>query len=531
MTPEQNTVSNAEKGGQGRSPSVLRSAGVVAAFTLLSRIFGFLRDMVVANYFGARSMADAFFVAFRIPNMFRQLTAEGALSAAFVPLFTKSLLEDKEKAFRFANNVLVTLTIFLTGLVVVAIIFTPLLLKVIAVGFTSDPAKFDLTVNLTRLLFPYLILVSLAAVFMGMLNSFHHFSSPAASPVLLNLAIIVCTIFLRDYFSLPVYALVVGVLLGGFLQLAVQVPFAIREGFVFKFIFNPASEQLKKVVTLSIPATFGIAVAEINLFVDTMLASLLGEGAVSYLYYAQRLVQFPLGVFGVAMSTALLPTLSRLVGGGQRDKMVETVSESFRVTMFLIIPSMVGLFILREPIVKLIYEHGAFTSDSTRNTAFTLAFFTLGLLSFSGVKIFVSAFYAMGDTKTPVKVAALAMALNIVFNLFLMWPLKQAGLALATSMSSTINMAVLAWLLRKRMGGLDGRRILRSFGGIILASFVMTGVVYLAWAPLFGNGYTVLRLLAMLVLAVAFYFISAFVLRLEETSRLYDGLKRRFLKT
>ncbi|MBI3581665.1 MAG: murein biosynthesis integral membrane protein MurJ [Nitrospinae bacterium] len=527
MTPEKNPVSGGKARG-GPHPSVLRSAVVVGFFTLLSRVFGFLRDMVVANYFGARSAADAFFVAFRIPNMFRQLTAEGALSAAFVPLFTKTMMEDREKAMRFANNLLVTLTVALTGAVVVMIIFSPLLLKVIAIGFTGDAAKFDLTVNLTRLLFPYLIFISLAAVFMGMLNSFHHFSSPAASPVLLNLAIIVCTIFLRGYFSLPVYALVVGVLLGGLLQLAVQVPFAIREGFVFRPVFDPGSRLIRRVVTLSIPATFGIAVAEVNLLVDTMLASLLGEGAVSYLYYAQRLVQFPMGVFGVAMSTALLPTLSRQSSGGQAGKMVETVSESFRITMFLIIPSMVGLFALREPIVRLIYEHGEFTRLHTANTAFTLAFFTLGLLSFSGVKIFVSAFYAMGDTKTPVKIAALAMALNVALNLILMWPLKQAGLALATSMSSTINMALLAWLLRKRLGRLDGRRIFKSFKGITFSALVMAGVIYGAWGPLFGGGYTVAGLLAMLAIAGFSYFVAAFALRLEETSRLYDGFKRRF---
>ncbi|MBI3795178.1 MAG: murein biosynthesis integral membrane protein MurJ [Nitrospinae bacterium] len=524
-TPSARNASEARK-----PPSVFRSAGVVGLWTLLSRIFGFLRDMVVANYFGAKSSADAFFVAFRIPNMFRQLTAEGALSAAFVPLFTKTVMEDREKALRFANNLFITLMVFVTGLVVVAIIFAPYLLKVMAIGFTGDKAKFDLTVNLTRLLFPYLIFISLASVMMGVLNTFHHFSSPSASPVLLNASIIVAVIFLRDAFSLPVYSLVVGVLAGGFLQLAIQIPFAIKEGFVFKFVFEPASEQIKKVVALSIPATFGIAVAEINLFVDTMLASLLGEGAVSYLYYAQRLVQFPMGIFGVAMSTALLPTLSREWGGGDKDKMVGTISQSFRMTMFLIIPSMAGLFVLREPIVKLIYEHGAFTSASTQQTAFTLAFFCLGLLSFSGVKIFVSAFYAMGDTKTPVKVAALAMVLNILFNLALMGPLRQAGLALATSISSTINLVVLAWLLRNRLGGLDGPKIFKAFRDVATASLIMCGVVYLSWGTLFGGGYTVVGLVAMMALAVALYFASAVALKMEEAGLVMDGLSRRFRK-
>ena len=375
--------------------SILRAASTVALFTLLSRIFGFARDMVVANYFGAKSMADAFFIAFRIPNMLRQLTAEGALSAAFVPLFTKTALEDRKKAFRFANNLLVTLSIFLTAITVIAIIFAPLLLKGIAVGFTGEPEKFQLTVHLTRLLFPYLILISLAAVFMGMLNTMHHFSSPAASPVMLNIAIILAAIFLRNAFSLPVYSLVVGVLVGGFLQLAIQIPFAIKEGWGFEWVFEPGHDLIKRIVLLTIPATFGIAVAEINLFVDTMLASLLREGSVSYLYYAQRLVQFPMGVFGVAMSTALLPALSVQSGKKEVGQMIETISKSYRATMFLIVPSMVGLFVLREPIVQLIYEHGEFTHVSTQQTAFTLAFFCFGLLGFSGVKIFVSAFYAM----------------------------------------------------------------------------------------------------------------------------------------
>jgi len=508
--------------------SVFRAAGTVAFFTLLSRIFGFVRDMVVANYFGTKSMADAFFVAFRIPNMLRQLTAEGALSAAFVPLFTKTLMEDRQKAIRFANNLLVTLTIFLTLLVVVAIIFAPFLLKLFAYGFTDDPEKFQLTVRLTRLLFPYLIFISLAAVFMGMLNTFHHFSSPAASPVMLNIAIILCAVYLRDTFSLPVYSLVVGVLIGGFLQLAIQVPFAIRHGYAFKFVFDPGAALVKRIVTLTIPATFGIAVAEINLFVDTVLASMLQEGAVSYLYYAQRIVQFPMGIFGVAMSTALLPALSRQSGANDRHKMVETISQSFRMTMFLIIPSMAGLFVLREPIIQVIYQHGEFTALSTQHTVFTLAFFSVGLLGFSGVKIFVSAFYAMGDTKTPVKIAATAMALNIVFNLILMKPLQQGGLALATSLSSTINMLSLAYILRNRLGNLDGTRMLGSFWRILASSLAMAAALYATWGVLFGGGYTVATLAAMLAIGAAIYFACAWAFGLEEITSLAGGLKRKF---
>lgn len=510
--------------------SVFRAASTVALFTLLSRVFGFLRDMVVANYFGTKSMADAFFVAFRIPNMLRQLTAEGALSAAFVPLFSKTLQEDRQKAVRFANNLLVTLTIFLTLFVVAAVVFTPVILKAVAYGFTSDPEKFRLTVFLTRLLWPYLIFVSLAAVFMGILNTFHHFSSPAASPVLLNVAIILAAVFLRDTFALPVYALVVGVLAGGFLQLAIQIPFAVREGYVFSFVFDPRSELLRRIVTLTIPATFGIAVAEINLFVDTVLASLLSAGSVSYLYYAQRLVQFPMGVFGVAMSTALLPTLSMQSGRNETGSMIETLSKSYRMTMFLIVPSMAGLFVLREPIVQLIYEHGEFTHLSTRHTAFTLAFFCLGLLGFSGVKIFVSAFYAMGDTKTPVKIAAVAMVLNIMFNLALMGPLQAGGLALATSLSSTINMVTLIYLLKKRLGGLDGPRIWNSFFRIAGASVVMAVVIYLLWGPLFGGGYSVVKLLVMLAVASGAYFAAALFLRLEEMEYVVAALKSKLAR-
>jgi putative peptidoglycan lipid II flippase len=510
-----------------RGSSLSGAAGTVGIFTLLSRILGFFRDIVIANYFGTRAAADAFFMAFRIPNLLRRLTAEGALSAAFVPLFTKTLIKDRAEAFRLANNVLSHLTLFITLIMILGIVFAEPLLRLIAIGFTDDPQKFQLTVSLTRLVFPYLLFVSLAAILMGILNSLHHFAAPAASPILLNISFILCTIFLRDYFDLPVYALAAGVLIGGVCQLALQIPFAIKKGFTFSFVFDPRSKLLKKVLLLMLPATVGTAVAEINMFVDTMLASLLKEGSVSFLYYANRLVQFPLGVFAIAISTALLPTLSYHAGKNDMPELIGTLSRSLRGAMFLIIPSTAGLIILREPIIELLFERGAFDHAATLNTAYALAFYSMGLLAFSGVKLFVSAFYALGDTKTPVKVAVTAMLINIVLNLLLMGPLQHGGLALATSIASWINLLCLWFLLGKRLGGLDGRRIGKSFLVTGLISLAMTAVIAFLWEPVFAGGFTAGGLALIIFAAVAFYFTACLLSGQPEAREFTKFLKEK----
>jgi putative peptidoglycan lipid II flippase len=507
--------------------STFRAAGVVGSFTLLSRVFGFVRDMVIANYFGAAAVADAFFIAFRIPNLLRRLTAEGALSAAFIPLFAKTLKTDREEAFRLANNLLCTLTFFLVLVVTAGIIFSPALLSVIAVGFTDEPEKFELTVYLTRLLFPYLIFISLAALVMGILNTLNHFAAPAASPVLLNISIIVSVMLLRDLFSLPVYSLVAGVLAGGILQLGMQIPFAIRQGFKFFYLVDLKSKLLRKVLLLTAPAVLGFAVAEINMFVDTILASLLKEG---YLYYGNRLVQFPLGVFGIAMSTALLPTLSFQAGDNDLGKMAETISKSFRMVMLLIIPSTVGLIVMREPIINILFERGEFDSVSTANTGIALAYYSIGLLAFVGVKIFVSGFYALGDTKTPVKVATYAMIINIALNIILMGPLEHGGLALATSLSSFFNLAFLIIIIRKPLGKLDGKGILKSFTLLLAASAVMAGFLLAGWGWFFPDGYTVTGLIVSIVPAAMIYFAVVWILRMEELHSIAGAVKRRFGK-
>ncbi len=508
---------------QRGKPSLFRAAGIVGGFTLLSRIFGFVRDMIIANFFGTHAAADAFFVAFRIPNLLRRLTAEGALSAAFVPIFAKTLLQDRERAFRFANNLLFTMTIGLTFIVVAGILCAPFLLKIIAVGFADDPAKFELTVALTRLLFPYLLFVSLAAIMMGVLNSLDHFASPAAAPVLFNISIILSVIFLYDSFDLPVYSLVVGVLAGGVLQLAIQIPFAARRGFRLAPFINLKSELLKKVMMLSVPAALGFAVAEVNMFVDTILASLLKEGSVSYLYYGNRVILFPLGVFGIAMSTALLPRLSFEAGENNTAKMVGTFSQSMRGTMFLIIPSTIGLFVLREPIIKVLFERGEFDSTATANTAIALAYYCLGLLAFSGVKMAVSAFYALGDTKTPVKAASWAMVVNIVLNLLLMGPLEHGGLALATSLASFFNLAILLYLLRKMWGGIDGKNIAVSFARFTLASVGMAVFILLLERAV--DPFTVTGLTLSIIAGGGVYFLLCGLAGIEEMKLLTSVVK------
>ncbi len=511
--------------GLGKSKSLLRAASVVGSFTLLSRIFGFLRDLIIANYFGTRAAADAFFVAFRIPNLLRRLTAEGALSAAFIPLFAKTLQADRKKAIRFANNLLAVMTMVLTLIVVVGILFSPQLLSVIAVGFTDDPQKFELTVLLTRLLFPYLLFVSLAAIVMGILNTMHHFAAPAASPVVFNIAIIASVIFLRDMFELPVYAIVAGVLIGGVLQLAIQIPYAIREGFSFFPHVDFKSELLKKVFLLTLPATAGFAVAEINMFVDTILASLLAEGSVSYLYYGNRLMLFPLGIFGAAMSTALLPTLSFQAGEKDFAKMVETISKSLRAMSFLIVPSTVGLIALREPIVKILFERGEFDNFATVNTGIALGYYSAGLIAFAGVKVAVAGFYALGDTKTPVKVASLAMVLNIIFNLILMGPLKHGGLALATSLASVVNFFLLLYLLDKRLGGIDGKKMLKTFALATLASLMMGGLI--ATLSMIISPFTVVGLTVVITGSALFYFLVTWLIDMEEIHYVYEKVSKK----
>ncbi|MCX7982370.1 MAG: murein biosynthesis integral membrane protein MurJ [Syntrophales bacterium] len=515
---------------------VAKAAGVVGFATLLSRIFGFLRDMVVAAYFGAGLKTDAFFVAFRIPNLLRRLIGEGSLTVSFVPVFTEYIkTRDRKEVEALANSAFTALSILLAVITILGILFSPLIVTITAPGFRKIPEQYELTVFLTQLMFPYIFFISLVALCMGILNSLRHFAAPALSPVLLNLAMIGAAMFLRDIFSEPVYALAVGVLIGGFLQLAFQWPFLERLGVKLRFYFHLTHPGLRRIGALMFPAVFGAAVYQINVFIGTILASLLPKGSVSYLYYADRIVELPLGVFAFAIGTAALPSLSEQAVDEKYGEMKKTVSFSLLMVFFVTIPATIALLYLRIPIISVLFQRGAFSAVDTYLTAEALLYYTLGLWAFSSVRIAASAFYSLNDTKTPMKGAIVALLVNLFMSLILMGPLKHGGLALATSLGSAANVIYLSYILWKRIGFFLERDFFISLAKVIMASFIMLGAMMLfdyfyAW-PMGGSFIGRATYLTFEILIGFFFFVSSvWLLKAKEAELLVNAVARRLGK-
>lgn len=457
-----------------------KAAGVVSGATLLSRILGFVRDIVIAGYFGAGLYSDAFFVAFRIPNIFRRLFAEGSLSISFIPVFSEYLVKKgKNEAFSLAGSAVRLLSVILAAVTITGIIISPFMVRLIAPGFMDDPDKYSLTVSLTRIMFPYIFFISITALFMGILNVLGNFAAPAFAPVLLNVSMIAALSFVSPHTGESARILAFGVLAGGFLQLMLQVPFIIKKGVYFwnkTEIYHPG---LKKVGVLMFPAIFGAAVYQINIFIGTILASVLPEGSVSYLYYADRLVQFPLGIFAIAAATAIFPTLSRHASENNMTAVRDTFSYSMRMVFFVTLPCMAGLIVLREPIIMLLFKRGEFNTQTVRLTAQALLYYSTGLWAFSSVRIIISVFYALNDTKTPVRIAVISLLTNIVLSLLLMIPLKHGGLALANSLSSMLNVILLLRALGIKLGPLDENKLKKSVIKIAACSVIMGGIVWM----------------------------------------------------
>ncbi len=512
---------------------IAQAVGTVGLATFISRILGFIRDVVLASFFGTGMFADAFFVAFRIPNLLRRLVGEGSLTVSFIPVFTEYLTEkSKSEAFRLANAALTLAVLFLLLITLAGIVLSPLIVRAMAQGFAANPDKFSLTILLNRLMFPYIFFIGLAALVMGILNSLHRFGPSALAPVFLNLALIFSALILAKQFDQPVLALAVGVILGGILQLGFQLIFLIREGFRFRFLLDFRHPGVVKIATLMGPSVFGLGVAQINVLVTTLLASFLAEGSVSYLYYANRLVEFPLGVFAVAVATVVLPTLSAQAAKRDHASLQSTLNFGLRLTLFTTLPAMVGLIVLRQPIIELLFQRGAFTATSTILTAEALLFYSLGLWAFAGVRVIVPAFYALKDTVTPVKVAALALAANLVLSLVLMGPLRHGGLALATSSASVLNFCLLAFILVRRLGNVQlaelGYSILRVALACVpmgLTAFFLGGENHI---NLFGGNLDRLLNLALAILAaMGIYLLSCYILKSKELTALKQMLRLR----
>lgn len=524
--------------GRTSGSRLARSAGTIGVATMASRLLGLVREQFLAYLFGAGNEMDAFKVAFRIPNLFRDLFAEGAMSAAFVPAFTRRLtLGGPSAAWRLGNLVINALLAITIVLVVLGIIFARPLVLLFASDYALVPGKLELTVQLTRIIFPFLTLVAVAAACMGMLNSRHHFFVPALSPVMFNIATIVCAVVLVPVMPLvglpKIMAIAIGAVVGGVGQIVLQWPTLHREGFRYRPALDPRDEGLREVLRMMGPGLLGMAAVQINLFINTVLATGQGTGAVSWLDYAFRLMYMPIGLFGVSLATAALPTLSRQAADGQIAGMRQTVSSGLRMMLMLNVPATAGLIALAWPIISLIYQHGSFTRGDTSATALALTCYAPGLIGYSAVRFAVPTFYALHDSRTPVSVSVAAVLLNAALNLILVRVMGYPGLALGTAAASLFNAALLLWLLRIRLGGLDGRRILTSFLKILAASVIMGVVAWQANAVLtmlVPGEATVARLIRVssaIGLAVFVLMAAARVLRISEFADALAVVRRR----
>ena len=452
-----------------------KSAGTIGALTGVSRVLGFVRDMVIATAFGTGLGAEAFVVSFKIPNLLRDLVGEGAANSAFVPVMTECREKHPRDFWKLVSTLFLIMSLVLLFLMALGILFTPQLVALLAPGFLQsvDPEKFPLTVKLTRTIFPYIFLIGLSALAMGVLNTLKEFKSSALGPALLNVCIIVAAYFFEPRFG-PM-ALVFGVLLGGVCQLAYQVPPLLKNGF---HLTAPSFERgfVRKIGKLLLPRAFGSALYQINIFVDSILASFetwVGVGGQSALYYSNRIFQLPLAIIGVSLAQAILPIFSTQIVRGDHEGFRNTLTAALRSLMFLVIPASLGLVVWAKPIVRTLFEHGKFDAYSTEITSGALFYYAFGLLSCCLIKIFVNAFYSMQDTRTPVKTMLFSVVLNVALSLLLMKSLKIGGLALASSISATVNLFLLYYFLRKKIGPLDERRLLGDFFKILMAGAVM----------------------------------------------------------
>jgi putative peptidoglycan lipid II flippase len=515
---------------------ILRSASVITLVTLISRICGYLRDQRVALLLGTSPAADSFVLAFRVPALIRRMTAEGSLAASFIPIFTGYLRNrTREDAWDFAQKIFWDMAVVLGVLVVLGVVFSRQIIGVFTI-FSGNPGHWDLAVALNRVIFPSIFFLGLAAVASAILNSFHVFAIPAATSIFFNLSFIAFSFpflyrpvlrFVSGNLQTPAMALGIGILIGTALQLGVQIPSLVKRGMKFPVSLSVSDPGVKQFGRLMGPSFFGMGVYQINLFVDTLFAtsSRMPTGSIMSLYVADRVMQLVLGSYAIAMSTAILPTMSHQLAAGKLGEMKHTFGFALRIVSFITIPAAVGLVLLRSPIILVLFQHGRFVAESTSLTANALLYYSLGLPAFAAIKLITPMYYSAQDTATPARVGAYALGVNVVLNaaflLFAFRYLSNGSPALASSLAAYFDFALLFFFFRKRYGSLGFRGVAASLGKMGLCAVAMAAITYAALHAVNFEGVRhVLAQAAMLAgtiaASVAVYLGLAWLLRCEE---------------
>lgn len=515
--------------------ALVKSTLTVASFTMLSRITGFARDMLMANLIGAGALSDAWSVAFKLPNFFRRIFAEGAFSAAFIPSFASIMTaEGRKQAVDFAGEVMSVLFVALLVLNAVFIAFMPTVTHIFAPGFTANPEKFDLTIAISRITFPYILFISLVSLLGSVLNSMGKFAAPAASPILLNLCMIAGMTWLT-HTPTPVHALAISVCVAGVVQLVWLVAICIRHDCMPGLYLPRLTPQVKAMLALMAPAVLGSSVQQLNLLIDTIIGSTLADGSVSYLYYADRVNELPIGVIGVAIGTVLLPTLSRHIKAGETQKAHHEMNRALELVLLFGIPATAALLLMAEPIIRVLYFHGKFAPEAVTACASALVAFSTGLPAYLTVKVFAPGFYANHDTKTPFKIALLCVGVNLFFNLTLIHHFQHVGMAMATAIASWVNVALMARILHKRgifvPDALLKKRLLKMTASakVMGLTLYMVGLVA---APFYLEG-MYMRTLALLVvigIGMAVYASSILSLKAYDAALLRNLLLKKSRK-
>ncbi len=497
--------------------SLIKSTATIGGYTLISRVMGFIRDMTIASGIGASYLSDAFFVAFKLPNFLRRLFAEGAFNSAFVPMFSGMLAVDgKEKARDFASQAMSFLLMVLLVVTGVFILIMPWLMHILAPGFVDDPTKFELTILLTRITMPYIIFISLVSLLGGILNSSDKFAAVAATPIIMNLCLICIPWLIEDVTPTLAHGLAVAVFISGIAQWLWLVWFCRRQEMLPRFVRPRLSPEVKKLLLLIAPAALGAGVAQINLFIDIIIASQF-ESGVSYLYYADRINELPLAVIGIAVGTAILPMLSRKVREGKKDEANHAHNRAIELALFLSIPAAVGLALVAEPVIRVMYLRGEFSVFDMEETSRVLMAFACGLPAFVMIKILAPGFFANEDTKTPFKIATFCIVLNVVLSLLFMGTFKYVGMAMATAISGWVNALLLVTMLVQRNWLSLEARLAREMGKVVVAVIAMVATLFATEQhvlPYLQHG-EIIRALALIIFVgcgAAAYFTLAYAL-------------------